>query len=66
MVENYEGASLDVSFNSDYLKMRFVYLVLQEATIQFFRSNRPFTLTLKDNHLIFHIVLFNYDTSSYI
>ena len=49
-VENYEGASLDVSFNPDYLKDALRLFVSSEATIQFLEANRPFTLTLKDNH----------------
>ena len=50
MVENYEGASLDVSFNPDYLKDALRLFGSSEATIQFLEANRPFTLTLKDNH----------------
>ncbi|WP_314077736.1 DNA polymerase III subunit beta [uncultured Granulicatella sp.] len=49
-VENYEGASLDVSFNPDYLKDALRLFGSSEATIQFLEANRPFTLTLKDNH----------------
>ena len=49
-VENYEGASLDVSFNPDYLKDALRLFGSSEATIQFLDANRPFTLTLKDNH----------------
>ena len=49
-VENYEGTSLDVSFNPDYLKDALRLFGSSEATIQFLEANRPFTLTLKDNH----------------
>ena len=50
MVENFEGASLEVSFNPDYLKDALRLFGSSEATIQFLEANRPFTLTLKDNH----------------
>ena len=50
MVENYEGASLEVSFNPDYLKDALRLFGSSEAKIQFLEANRPFTLTLKDNH----------------
>ena len=50
MVENFEGASLEVSFNPDYLKDALRLFGSSEAKIQFLEANRPFTLTLKDNH----------------
>lgn len=49
-VENYEGDSLEISFNPDYLKDALRLFGSSEATINFLEANRPFTLKLREEN----------------